>query len=182
METIKTLDEFIAAAEKGRKYPGNTAGAFRTALKLFEKEMNEGEKSSLDTFEANLNKIYNEVVNKNKTKMSVTSLATYRHRIVSLLRDYREYGITPSKMVSWERKPRIRNHAQMSNRGSDNYPSTDTQPNFSTGGTVGEVVNRLEIPLSDNNNRKALLVVPRDLTKEDVARLTSILGVLPINK
>src|SRR3989344_2230656 len=106
--TIQSLIEFTFAAEKSRKYPSNTAGAMRSALRLFERDMTDEEKESIDTFKNHIDQISQSVFNKNKSKMSATSLETYKRRLDSLINDYEKYGTEPSKMASWDRTPRVR--------------------------------------------------------------------------
>ncbi len=65
-DTITTLQEFIDSARRSRKYPDNTAMALKTALRLFETELNDEEKSSVEKFNENLDRIYQSVFEKNK--------------------------------------------------------------------------------------------------------------------
>src|SRR5579862_4026107 len=99
--SINTLIDFVNSAERSRKYPPNTANAIKNALRLFEAELNEEEGASIDTFAGHLEQIYHGVFEKNKNRMSVGSLATYKTRINKVLADYRNYGSDPTKFNSW---------------------------------------------------------------------------------
>jgi hypothetical protein len=102
-QTFHQLYDFIDRAVKSRKYPANTGGALKTALNLFEKELNDEEKDSIETFKNNLDAIYNSVFQHNKD-FSATSLATYKSRVVKVLGDFEKYGTGPSKMANWSPK------------------------------------------------------------------------------
>ena len=98
---FKLLYDFIDSAEISRKYPSNTAGALRSSLRLFESEINPEEKSSLELFEKNLPQIYNNVFNKNKSKLSVGSLFTYKKRVKRALKDFKKYGNNAEEFARW---------------------------------------------------------------------------------
>jgi len=98
---MDTLWDFIKSAERSRKYPPNTALGLRNALKLFETELNEEEAQSLDVFKDHLEQIYRGVFEKNKNRMSVGSIETYKTRVKRVLSDYGKYGLEPSKFASW---------------------------------------------------------------------------------
>lgn len=100
-KVMDTLRDFIDSAERSRKYPTNTAVALKNALKLFEAELNEEEALSLDTFKDHLDQIYHSVFEKNKNRMSVGSLATYKARVNRVLGDYEKYGSDPTKFATW---------------------------------------------------------------------------------
>lgn len=103
MRKFKDLYDFIDRAVKSRKYPDNTGMAFKTALKLFETELKEEERNSIDEFSKNVEQIYQGVFSKNKN-FSAGSLATYKSRIIKILSDYEKYGVDPTKMANWSPK------------------------------------------------------------------------------
>lgn len=100
---FEDLYDFVDRAVKSRKYPKSTGVALKTALNLFEKELNDEERNSIDEFEKNLDHVYQGVFSKNKN-FSASSLATYRSRVVKVLSDYAKYGTDPTKMASWSPK------------------------------------------------------------------------------
>ena len=106
-QNIDSLYDFINAAEKSRKYAPNSAAGLRSALRLFQKELNEEEKSSTSLFRQNFNQIYQQVVNKNISSYNASSLDVYRKRILRLLSDYEKYGIDPTKLSTWTPKVRM---------------------------------------------------------------------------
>ena len=103
MQKIQVLYDFIERAIKSRKYPENTGMALKTALKLFETELNEEERNSIDEFRKNINQIYQSVYSKNKN-FSAGSLAVYKSRVIRVINDYEKYGIDPIKMSNWSPK------------------------------------------------------------------------------
>lgn len=168
--TIQSLTEFITAAQKSRKYPDNTAGAMRSSLRLFEPELTEEEKESLDTFKGHLDQISQSVFNKNKSKMSAVSLETYKRRINVLLRDYELYGTDPSKMASWNREVRTRN----SNKSKLASPKNKMEQEAGeTGGErsldQGSTMTRFEISLRPDV--KAIILTPSDMTIDEVGKI-----------
>ena len=107
MKTIKDLYEFIEVATRNRKYPTSTAQGLRAAVKLFDSELNEDERGSLDKVKANLDQIYQSVFAKNKN-FTAASLATYRSRLLKVINDYEKYGTDPTKMANWNPKVIVR--------------------------------------------------------------------------
>jgi hypothetical protein len=100
-KTVKELYEFIDRAEKSRKYPPATAQSLKAALRLFEAELNEDERNSVDLFKKNLEQIYHLVTVKNGKTMSSNSLVTYKSRVNKVLNHFEKYGVDPTKMVNW---------------------------------------------------------------------------------
>ena len=111
MKKFTDLYDFIDRAIKSRKYPDNTGMALKTSLKLFETELNEEERSSVDEFRKNIEQIYQNVFLKNKN-FSAGSLATYKSRVLKVLSDYEKYGVDPTKMSNWSPKVVIRSKKQ----------------------------------------------------------------------
>jgi hypothetical protein len=130
LTAMETLRDFISSAERSRKYPPNTAKAFNNALKLFEAVLNEEEAGSTEAFSERLDQIYHAVFEKNKNRMSVGSLATYKARVNRVLSDYESYGSDPTKFASWSptikpRAPRksssVKTTAQNQDTASENF-------------------------------------------------------------
>ena len=107
MAKFKDLYEFVDSAVKNRKYAPNTAHGIRTALKLFELEINEEEKDSLDKFKENFEQVFRGVTLKNKN-MTAGSLLSYKSRIKRLLEQYENYGSDAVKMNNWSVKAVVR--------------------------------------------------------------------------
>jgi hypothetical protein len=101
MNAIQTLYDFLDRAKKDRKYADNTVGGFKAALKLFEASLNEEEKQSLEVLQRNLNSIAEDVYTKNKDKFTSSTIMVYRRRVAGLIKDYKQYGDSPSKMAAW---------------------------------------------------------------------------------
>lgn len=175
--TLQSLEDFIGAAEKSRKYPANTAGAFKSALRLYEPELTDEEKESLDTVKEHLDQISQSVYNKNKSKMSVASLETYKRRLRALLIDYEKYGTDPSKMASWNRVPRVRR----SNKSlKSNGQTTTEQENIEVSNErpleQNSKVIRFEISLRPD--AKAIILTPSDMTADEVNKIKGYIEYL----
>jgi hypothetical protein len=171
------LKEFIDSARRSRKYPDNTAAAFKVALRLFESELNEEEKASVEKLKENLDRIYAAVFDKNKTKYSSGSLDAYRKRVSKLINDYLTYGVDPSKMNSWSppvrRVTARRSSKHQAEQSSAQYASTplgDVTPT-ATPGTA-----QLDWPF-DNKGRKAVLILPVDLSASEADTIKGLIDL-----
>jgi len=163
------MHEFINAAEHSRKYLPNTASAYRSALRLFESELSEDEKESLDLLQERLDHIYHLVVGKNNQKMTMASLETYRRRFINLLKDYEAYGIDPTKMNTWERKVRNIRRAKRPIK-VESSSSVDISSALLQERTE---MNRLELSLRPGV--KAIMVIPPDITKQEASMIKAII-------
>lgn len=171
----KELLDFIDTAERNRKYPGGTAAGRRSALRLFEVELNDEEKESLDTFKKNLDQIYQNVFNKNKSNMSAGSLTTYKMRLESLIKDYEKYGQDPTKLANWNRPVRKYKKASLAKEVSDSIPATESKPEVLLP-EKGSDFSRFELPLRPGI--KAIIIVPSDISKSEVEKLRGYINFL----
>ena len=173
-DSIETLTEFLQVAENSRKYPSNTASAYRTALKLFEVELKDEERNSVEKFRENLSSIYASVFNKNKTNYSTASLDVYRRRVSKLIGDYFSYGMDPLKMNNW--KPALRSFTGSKPKNENGKQKVGATQNFESEGE--EVTNgkgRIEWPF--NVGRKAILILPEDLTEDEARTLQQLINL-----
>jgi len=180
VNTIQILTEFIGAAKKSRIYPDNTAYAFKAALRLFEPELTDEERESFDTFKNHFEQIYRSVHSKNQAKFTASSLAVYRRRLLSLISDYEKYGVDPTKMASWDRPSRKITGRKM---GDDGRPVSEEQPSLDMMGTQiiekGPTMDRFELSLRPNV--KAIILVPSDLSGEEVKKIKGLIDYLANN-
>lgn len=171
-DIIKNLMGFIDAAEKSRKYPGNTASARRSAVRLFEHELNEQEKTSLDILKKNIDQIYANVFNKNKSNMTVASLETYKNRFIALIKEYEKYGVNPTMMANWNRPVRKRSAKNDKVKNINAPADIEVKEN-----EYKEVeISRFELPLRPGV--KAIILVPSDVTKEEVNKVRKYIDFL----
>jgi hypothetical protein len=105
MDKFINLYDFIDFAKANRKYPDSTANNFKSALKIFEKELNAEESKSIDMVEDSIGEIFRSLVIANKNK-SISSLNTYKARLLKVIKDYKKYGAEPSKIQHWVVKTR----------------------------------------------------------------------------
>jgi hypothetical protein len=168
---IKTLLGFIDTAEKNRKYPEATAAAKRAAVRLFEPELNDEERESLDTFKAHFDQIAQNVLNKNKSKMKLESLVTYRNRLSGLVSEYEKYGIDPMKMANWNRPVRKVSAQKRTEGGNRQDEPTQEIEKYK------EIdMSRFELPL--RTGVKAIILVPSDITREEVGKIRKYIDFL----
>ena len=99
------LYDFIDLARANKKYLDSTANNLKSALKIFEKELNAEELKSINMVEDSIGEIFRSLVIANKSK-SIVSLNTYKARLLKVIKDYKKYGAEPSKMQSWVAKTR----------------------------------------------------------------------------
>lgn len=171
----KELLDFIDTAERNRKYPLGTAAGRRSALRLFEVELNDEEKESLDTFKKNLDQIYQNVFNKNKSNMSAGSLATYKMRLESLIKDYEKYGQDPTKLANWNRPVRKYKKALLEKEAKDSIPAVEPKQEVLLP-EKGLDFSRFELPLRPGI--KAIIIVPSDISKSEVEKLRGYINFL----
>jgi len=177
MKDITKLYEFIDVALKNRKYSANTAQGIRTALKLFDEALNDDEKASIDKFSENLDTIFMDVSEKNKTKYSAGSLATYKARVQKVLNEYSAYGTDTTKLNSWN--PRRRTTTAKSVKGSQKKNSLKTQDvDVEETPDIPKNKSSHKINLSLREDAEFSLVVPRDITVSECAVIKSILDSL----
>lgn len=162
--------DFIDSAQRNRKYPGNTASARRSAVRLFEQELNDQEKESFDTLKKNFEQVYLSVFNKNKS-MTAESLQTYKNRFLSLIKDYEKYGLDPTKMANWNRRVR-----RISITGKAGIKEKEGQPIQETERYKEIDMSRFELPL--RVGVKAIILVPSDITKEEVDKIRKYIDFL----
>ena len=165
------------SARRSRKYPENTAAALKTALRLYEPELNDAERASVENFRENLDRIYRDVFEKNKTKYSAGSLYTYKKRVSKLIGDYLNYGTDPSKMNSWSppirksvsaRKPAVTLVTNSRTLGDEEDGNGENEDRRVFGG-------RIDWPLSDG--RKAVLILPFDLTSDEAKIIKDLIDL-----
>jgi hypothetical protein len=166
---IEDLKNFIVRAEKSRKYAPNSADGMKVALAYFERELNDEEKDSLEKFETNFNAIYTSVIRNNQDKLSASSLEIYKRRVLTVIKDYKEYDADPAKFVNWNpirRTPTKRKDADKKAPSSEEREAgrLDSPLSITTEG-----LSRSEIPLRPGV--KAIIFTPDDLNPGDVEKI-----------
>jgi len=170
MNTLKDIYEFIALAQKNRKYPPNTAHGKRAALKLFETVLHADELESLDLIEERMKEIYLSLISKHKETFSIKSLNTYKGRFLKTIQDYKRYGVNPENFARWEAKERHYKNKDI---------KEDTKKDISlshTSSPIHTTVHKIQITLSGGQNFS--MEIPNNLDQEDVAIITKIIASL----
>ena len=175
MNKFNDLYDFIDFAKGNRKYPGNTANGLKSALKVFEKELNLDELNSINLIEDNIEEIFINVVSKNKDK-NIGSLNTYKARILKVINDYQKYGIDPSKIQGWATK----SHKNISAKPiKKDIPDKEEDKNQITlSDHTNTPVHKIELSL--RNNMKSIILVPKDVTAKEIKMIKTILDSLII--
>lgn len=179
MATINDLYDFIETATRNRKYPPSTAQGLRAAVKLFDGELNEDERNSIDKVKDNLEQIYQGVFAKNKN-FTAASLATYKSRMLKVINDYEKYGTDPTKMTNWNPKVIVRakrsspKTAPVSGQVAT-APPAEAQPE-----AIPSNMHKIELALRPD--AKFVLIVPRDLKASEVETLKAILTSLIVQQ
>jgi hypothetical protein len=172
---IKDLYDFIDTALRNRKYPPNTAQGYKAALRVFEAELNDEEKTSVQKTLDNIDQISNLIFGKNK--ISAGSLATYKSRLIKVVADYEKYGTDATKMANWSPKviaPRVK---RTQNGTGDSSPTpTQTETDAEAGVVVPANMHKIELALRPD--AKFVLIIPRDLKTTEVTTLEAILKSL----
>jgi len=178
MKSIKELYEFIEVATRNRKYPASTAQGLRAAVKLFDSELNDDERDSIDKVKANLDQIYQSVFAKNKN-FTAASLATYRSRLLKVINDYEKYGTDPTKMANWNPKVVVRAPKKPKEATGSASAQNESAQNVDTSVGMGVIpanMHRLELALRPGV--KFVVIVPQDLKKTEAVTLNALLTSL----
>ncbi len=175
MNKFSDLYNFIDFAKGNRKYPENTANGLKSALKIFEKELNVDELSSVDLVEDNIEEIFINVVGKNKDK-GIGSLNTYKMRLLKVIKDYQKYGVNPSKIQGWNTAPHRSINHKIIKKDTPDREQDRTQTDLSD--PTNTPVHKIELSL--RNGEKALISVPRDIKPNEIDAIKNILDALAV--
>lgn len=166
MNAIDKLTEFINRAEKDRKYPSNTAVAFKRPLLLIASELTDEEKNSLEILESHIDQIFNTIYHRGNSNLSAGSLEEYKRRMRKVISDYKSYGSDPSKMAAWNRPFKTRKIKEKSGNQSK-YLASDVA-------SSGDLT-RFELPLTSG---RAVIFTPPNLKKSDVSKIKAYVKFL----
>jgi len=167
MDKFIALYDFIDFARANRKYPANTANNLKSALKIFEKELNAEELKSINMVEESIGEIFRSLVIANKDK-SIVSLNSYKARLLKVVKDYKKYGVQPSKMQSWVAKTK--------KDKPDKKKITLSNP-INT-----PVENFHKIELSQRKDVKSIIIVPRDISRKEAETIKDIIDSLVLKE
>ena len=164
MDKFIDLYNFVDFAKANKKYANNTANNLKSALKIFEKELNAEELKSIDMIEDSIGEIFRSFVITNKKK-SIVSLNTYKARLLKVIKDYKKYGVEPSKMQSWIVK--TKKNAPDKKRINLSRPINTPVENF----------HKIDLSLSCG---KAQILIPKDISAKEIKMVKDILDSLAI--
>jgi hypothetical protein len=171
MNKFSDLYDFADIAQSNRKYTESVTNNLKSSLKIFGKELNEQELGSVDLIKDRIEEIFSSVVNNNKDK-SIGSLNTYKARLLRILNDYKKYGADPSKIQSWVTNSHKSTPLLISKDKTD-------KPQISLSNLVNTPVNNVhKIELALNSNDKALVSIPKSITRPEANTLKAIIDSL----
>ncbi len=172
MNTLEDLYTFVDLAKANRKYPESTANNLKSALKIFEKDLNAGEIKSLHLIETNIDGIFRTVVINNKDK-SIGSLNTYKARLIRVINDFKRYGQDPAKIQNWTAKPRNSTPLSIKKDKQDKEKINLSDSHHTP-------VHKIELAL--NKDSIATIIVPKGINREDIKAIKSVLDSLVSDK
>ena len=170
MEKFNYLYDFIDFAKANRKYPENTANNLKSALKIFEKELNPEELKSINMVADSVEEIFRSVAIANKDK-SIISLNTYKARLLKVINDYKRYGTDPSKIQKWITKTRKSTPLLIKKDKTDKKHISLSDP-INT-----RVDNLHKISLSLESG-EATIVVPKHISPKEAETMKNIIDSL----
>lgn len=173
MNKFSDLYNFIDFAKNNRKYPENTANGLKSALKVFEKELNIDELNSVDSIEDNIEEIFISTVNKNKDK-NIGSLNTYKARLLKVINDYQKYGIDPSKMQGWNVKIDKTVTPKLIKKDKSDKKTDIIQTVLSD--HVNTPVHKIELSLHEDT--KAIILIPKNINFKEAKIIKNIIDSL----
>jgi len=174
MAKFQELYDFIDHATHSRKYPTNTGHGLKAALKLFEPELKDDERNSLQKFKENFDSIYQEVFRKNKN-FSAGSLATYKYRVIKLLGDYERYGVDPTKMANWN--PKVVSRGVRGSVATNKTVTQDVEPIRGLVPVPSADAQRMEYPLSAGS---IVITLPKEVTAADMKKIKTLLDLVEV--
>jgi len=170
MDKFINLYDFIDFARANRKYPQNTANNLKSALKIFEKELNLEELKSIDMVKESIEEIFRSLVMAHKDK-SIISLNTYKARLIKVIKDYKKYGVEPGKMQNWTVKEKKSTPLLIKKDKSD-------KKNINLSKLIyGPVENAHKITLSLGSG-SAQILIPKDISAKDAKTIKDIIDSL----
>jgi len=175
MTKFQDLYDFIDRATRSRKYPEATAQTLKAAIKLYDAELNDEERKSIEKFSENFEQITRSVFTKNASRFSASSLATYKSRAQKVLADFDKYS-DPLKMNSWSPKVIIRNKKSGSATTSSSRKDSDTFAPQEKNEVIPDNMHKIELSLREN--AKVVIIVPRDLKMAENVTIKAILDSL----
>ncbi len=169
--SYQNLYEFIDIAEKNRKYASNTAFGLKAALRLFEQQLKAEEKINLSMLKERIEQIYQSVYAANKSKMTASTLETYKKRIIKILADFEKFGNDPNKLANWNPPTRIRKNNTLQKQQSSEIQVVEgeIQDNQRENGNSSSLKNKIELIFSEN--RTAVLFLPPDLNEVEAEKI-----------
>lgn len=174
MTKFQDLYEFIDNATRSRKYPEATAQTLRAALKLYEAELNDEERKSVEKFKENFEQITRSVFSKNASRFSASSLATYKSRAQKVLADFDKYS-DPLKMNSWSPKVIMRTK-KAAPRAIPGSSKNEVTPAPEKDEPLPGNMHKIELALRED--AKVVIIIPRDLKAQEAATIKAIIDSL----
>jgi hypothetical protein len=171
MDKFIALYDFIDFARANRKYPDNTANNLKSAIKIFEKELNAEELKSINMVEESIGEIFRSLVIANKDK-SIVSLNSYKARLLKVIKDYKKYGVQPAKMQSWVAKTR-KSTPLLIKKDKPDKNKIHLSNSINT-----PVENFHKIELSQRKDVKSVIIIPRDISQKEAKIIKDIIDSL----
>jgi site-specific recombinase XerD len=169
------LYDFIDFARANRKYPDNTANNLKSALKIFEKELNTEELKSIAMVEDSIGEIFRSLAIAHKDK-SIISLNTYKARLLKVIKDYKKYGSDPSKMQRWIVKTRKSTPLLI------NKDKTDKKKIILSNPINTPVENSYKIEITLRDNAKSTIIIPKDVSVKEIKIIKNVIDSLVLDE
>ena len=172
MDKFIYLYDFIDFARANKKYQNSTANNLKSALKIFEKELNTEELKSIGMVEDSIGEIFRSLAIANKDK-SIISLNTYKTRLLKVIKDYKKYGKEPSKIQNWIVKTKQPTPLLFKKDKTD-------KKSINLSNSINTPVDNLhKIDLSLDCGR-AQILIPKNISAKEAEKIKKILDSLAI--
>lgn len=168
MDKFINLYNFVDLARSNKKYADSTANNLKSALKIFEKELNAEELKSIDMVENSIGEIFRSLAIAHKDK-SIISLNTYRARLLKVIKDYKKYGANPSKMQGWVVETK---QSATLPKGKDKQD----KKHISLSTSINTLVHKIELSLRPGETTS--IIIPHDINQKEIAVIKGILDSL----
>lgn len=177
LQAINQLEEFIKRAEKLGKYPSNTAIGMLTALKIVADRLTDGEPSDMDYIDGHLEEIFHRQIN--RLNLSSASIQTYISRVRRIIGDFKKYGQDTKTFHAWKPK-KVQRAVRDKSTPSDQKEDLNAISSGPLHSQIASSQKNIETRTLVWSLRPDLVIqiqLPKDLSRNDVARLKKLLDL-----
>jgi hypothetical protein len=186
--SFEALTEFLKYVADHGLWKANTALSYRTAASKIESDLTEQE--AADVRQIDLNLVFQRYMNRNKLKVSPSTLATYKRRLGNAIEEFVRYRGDPMNyrpQLTSGRQPGDSEKSAPENsrkkRKAPRQPAGDErEPRDVPAMTPSSTTPMLTVPFPLRPDFLASVQIPRDLRKGEADRLAAFIKTLAMDE